>query len=345
MNLTNMVKNVKKFNADNTHSNDSCKIVVEFNNGFGIAYEKTHNTIDEEIFNENNIAIGTAQKKVLRINYRELEPTINEICGAKSLSGNSREPLYFSPEFEELLSTPQTTAQKHAQELESKIEQCYDAITKPLQIEQYAFRDWKNILGTTGIMLGLTALWPLTITYILSGRMMKHDASGDAALALALAPLRLPFVLASAVKEIITPTTTANRINNTKLLSKNQKNNDAYLYFPYNDEGTPSRYTNLDIVVNGNTHLSKSTKTTTQILGNGTSSYPANSNQNMIYARKEREDMYHGKRFFFKIDEKLSTEISNTVDEKEKLQEEYRQFYTRVTQKNQINLLKNIGFI
>jgi len=337
MSLAEIVKEVKKY-GDN-------KTIVEFNNGFGVAYEKTNCVVEQEVFDSDDVCVDVVQKKVSRICYRELEPTTDKISGAKSLSGKNNRSAYFSRELENLLSAPQTSAQVHAQELESKIEKGYDAMIKPLQIEECKFRDWKNILECVGTIVGLTAIWPLSMLYILLGGMRKRDISGDVTLSLVTAPLALPSVLAYAAREIVSPTTKANRINNAKMLSQKQEGNNAYLLFQYNEKATISRYRCIEFVVQERIHLSEGTKSIHKIYDDGGSTHP--SDERAIYARKEtREDsVYGGRKFFFKVDEDLSAEISIAVEEKEKLQAEYHNFCRQLNQKSQTEMLKRIGFI
>lgn len=346
--LTEMIKEARKFKTgDEYHFGGSEALIVEFRNGFGIAYEKTESFVEQETFDENGFCVNVARKKVPHISYRELEPTTDKVEGAKSLSGHDRgrRMAVFSKELESLLEAPQTSAQRSAYELESKLENCFDAITEPLQMEEYKFRDWKNILQGVGAIVGLTAIWPFSMAYILLGGMRKTDTSGDASLAFMMAPLALPSVLAYAAKEIISPTTKANRIKTTEILSQKPDKNSAYLFFPYDEKATPSRYNCVEFVVSDRIHLSDGERMVHTIINNGGSS--TFCDERAIFVRKEeREDPeYGGKKWFFPVDKDLVTELESTIDEKEKLHDEYNSFYKQLNQKNQIAMLKSVGFV
>jgi len=232
MNLQERIAKVNKIGTD--------KVIIEFDNGFGVAYEKHARQIEQICVDSDGVAYDTKDVKAIHVTQKPLGP----VHGLESdlIRGNTS---YLSPEMEDIVQKPLVSSQKEAKANQKSITKCYDELVKPLGIEEYKYRPWKEIAVNAGGIIGLTLAWPFTTAYMMLGgaKNMHHDA----ALGIFMAPLGLPAVLYYSAKEILSPSTSAYRVTNRNLLTEKKGDDTAALVFPYDSKATPKRFTTQKI--------------------------------------------------------------------------------------------------
>lgn len=310
MNLTDKIKTVHKFDND--------KIIVEFDNGFGVAYEKSEDRVEREVIDADGRVTGIEYKTVPSIRYVELDLRLTQILRQKDLYRGWLTNRATS--MEQISRTPRTDAQKQMLELEKTIHKTYDAIVEPLQMEQYKYRPWEQILISAG-------------SYLI------------------LSPRSLPNVLSHHIRELISPTNRATRINNKKALSRECEKKNAYLYFPYNEKATPSKFRTFEIVLPDNVRILSATCCTICECAEEKKRQGIRVDERRhldITARKEKFKipyLYENNKWYFNADKQACAEISNAVDARDKIQFAYYEFFKDITREDQIQMLKNIYFL
>ena len=328
MSLTEKVRKITKVGKNGA--------VVEFCNGFGIAYEKRSRTVENVVIDDNGFVDGTNRVEANTLSYLVLGPSID--CGIDMSFGSQREGK-FSESFERYLQKPVTSAQKKHAELEKTIESCYDSIVKPLQIEKFARRQWKEIALNVAAFAGLTAIWPIAApTAMISYYFMNPSQAANAlGTAIILAPLALPQVIYHSIAELINPTKTAYRVQNKKALSKTKSYDAAALIFKYDDRGTPKQFDTYSIVLPDGLSLYDGKKQARQ----ANTIYCSEGRQ--VYAHKEKFNDFKSAKWFFKIDQDVKAQLYGTINERDALIERFYEFERSISKEEHYALIKVTG--
>lgn len=312
--------------------------VVEFDNGFGVAYELRPKTVKQVILDEGGIVKDSREVEANSLSYRVLGPSVS--LGISRGFGPDREGD-FSRGFEKALQKPITACQKRHAELEKTIESCYDSMVAPLQIEEFRERQWKEYALNLAAYAGMTAIWPIAVPTMIVASYFRQPSHAGSTLGLAmmLAPLCLPQAIYHTVADIISPKKTAYRVRNRKALSQESGEDCAALVFKYNERGTPKCFDSYSVVLPEGVSFWDGTKRerrgNTIFMGEGRE----------VYAHREKFNDFDNAKWFFKVDRDVKTQACLAVDERDSLVERFYEFERSITKEDHYAVVRAAGIL
>ncbi|MBS3148680.1 hypothetical protein J4219_07380 [Candidatus Woesearchaeota archaeon] len=312
MKLTEMIESVERIGTSGA--------VVQFNNGFAIAYETKRDTAVSGLAD----LFGWASEYGTNLNAPD-------------------KLAKFSSGFHNELQKIKTPSKEELRGLEKTIMACAKEIVAPLDVKEHTYRDFaigESLAQMTSILaMGAVAtlacpLYPIVMYYLMK-ESKKGQHMGSGALGLALYPLMPLMALFSPIsfayhlgKELISGSGkyySVGSVGNRQALKKTCEDGDAAVEF----YGTPESFEHMNLS-----------------FADGLSISRIGANEFVDEQRRregEEHPQYRESKFYTSIDPAVKTALYTSLKRKRELWQEWREFDRLVESEDQKEILKQIG--
>ena len=321
MELEQMVTEVKKVGEN--------RIIVEFNNGCAVAYEKMP-IRKQKVIDKNKTGTNSC-----RIVYGSPSPTqqyVNCFDIEHQMSAD------FTSEMYKLVEKP-TNAERKVAELEAAMKNYYSEMVKPLDIQPHKYRLWKEYACMARDVLIAPFYNAYHAMQVFRNKLFRRPGDNDIIESLLdlliIVPLGI-YLIAGCVKDIVSPANIAYKIRNKKLFTKGMTG-DAAVLFPYElsheSEASPERFRTLQLLFSDG------------LTANESGAYYCPDDNAHTFMRAVNKLDYTTAKWFVPVNTNIKEQLSSLIKQRDVIEKNWQNFTKQLNKENQTALLKSIGFI